>query len=101
MKTSQIVAKAVTRLFILLLLLASIPLFQADSAKLHHIYFVGNNKWTLVFPGLLLAGFIGLFIYCSIKKFSIPDLNWVLVINTLVLMAYCATLYMRIYEIIK
>lgn len=101
MKTSQIVAKAVTRLFLLLLLLASIPLFQADNDKLQHIYFAGNNKWTLLFPGLLLAGFIGLFIYCTIKKYSVPDLNWVLVINTLVLLIYCATLYVRIYEIIK
>lgn len=55
----------------------------------------------LVFPGLLLAGFIGLFIYCAIKKYSMPDMNWLLVVNTVVLMVYCATLYSKIYELIK
>ena len=99
MKTSRVVAKVVSRLFLLLLLLAVIPLLQADSNKLQHIYLTGN-KWTLVFPGLLFAGFIGLFIYCTIKKYSNPDLNWLLIINTVVLMAYCATLYLRIYELV-
>ena len=101
MKTSRIVAKVVTRLFFLLLLLAIIPLFQADITKLQHIYIVGKNKWTLMFPGLLLAGFVFLFIQCTFKKYSVPDLNWLLVINTLVLMAYCATFYMQVYELIK
>jgi hypothetical protein len=101
MKTSQVVAKVVSRLFLLLLLLAVIPLLQADSNKLQHIYLSGNSKWTLVFPGLLLAGFVGLFIYCTIKKYSVPDINWLLVINTVVLTAYCATLYVRIYELIR
>jgi hypothetical protein len=101
MKSSQLVAKVVVRLFLFLLLLALVPFFTGDTSKLQHIYFTGQNKWVLVFPGLLAAGFITLFILCTIKKYSKPDLNWLLVLNTLVLMAYGITLYIRIYQLIK
>ncbi|MGZ3751801.1 MAG: hypothetical protein ACXVB0_07835 [Mucilaginibacter sp.] len=101
MKISAIVAKAVSRLFLLLVFLAAITLYQGDNTKLQHIYFAGHNRWGLVFPGLLLAGFIVLLIYCTRKKFSMPDINWLLVVNTVVLMAYCATLYIRVHDLIK
>ena len=99
MKTSAIVAKAVTRLFLLLLVLAVVPLFQVDSNKLQHLYIVSKSKWLFVFPVILIGGFIYFFIRCTIKKYTEHDSNWLLVINTLILMAYCATVFMRVYQL--
>lgn len=99
MKTSSIVAKAISRLFILLLLLAIIPLFQADSSKLQHLYIVTQSKWLFFFPVILISGFVYFFTRCTLKKYTEPDSNWLLVINTVVLMAYCATLFIRVYEL--
>ncbi len=99
MKTSGIVAKAVARLFLLLLLLAIIPLFRVEPDKLQHLYIVSKSKWLFVFPVILIGGFVYFFIRCTIERYSKEDSNWLLVINALVLMAYCATLFMRVYEL--
>jgi hypothetical protein len=99
MKTSSIVAKAVSRLFLLLLLCAAVPLFKVDSTKFQHLYIVANHKWLFVFPVILVGGFIFFFIRCTIKRYSEPDTNWLLVINTVILMAYCATIFARVYEL--
>lgn len=101
MKTSQIAAKIVTRLFFILLLIALIPFLQGDTSKLKHIYLAPQHAWTLIFPVLLILGFVALLIICSVKKFSKTDLNWLLVVNTVVLMAYAATLFIRIYDLIN
>ncbi|MEB0260603.1 MULTISPECIES: hypothetical protein [unclassified Mucilaginibacter] len=100
MKTSQIAAKVVTRLFFFLLLIALVPFLQGDTAKLQHIYLSPKNPFTLVFPILLILGFIALLVICSIKKFSKNDLNWLLVLNTIMLMAYGITIYISIYKLI-
>ena len=100
MKTSQIAAKAVTRIFFVLMLLGAFTLYQ-DGNKLSHLYFIGNNKWTLIFPALLLMGFATLFITCVKQKYTKSDWNWLLVLNTIVLLIYCATLYTRITDFVK
>ena len=100
MKTSKIAAKVAVRLFFFLLLLALVPFVTDQSSKLKHLYFTNHNKWVLVFPALLTLGFIALLILCSIKKYSKPDLNWLLVLNTAVLLAYGITLYIRIHQIV-
>jgi hypothetical protein len=100
MKISQIAAKIITRLFFILLLMALVPFLQGDTAKLQHLYLTPKHMWTLAFPILLILGFIALLIICSIKKFSKTDLNWLLVLNTAVLMAYAITVYISIYKLI-
>ncbi|MDB5025481.1 MAG: hypothetical protein JWP78_3236 [Mucilaginibacter sp.] len=99
MKTSSIIARAVSRLFLLFILLAVIFLFQGDSSNLQHLYIVTKSRWLFVFPVILIGGFIFFFIRCTLKKYKEADSNWLLIINTLVLMAYCATLFIRIYEL--
>jgi cytochrome bd-type quinol oxidase subunit 2 len=99
MKTSGIVAKAVSRLFLILIFLAAIFLFKDDGSKLQHLYIVTKSKWMFLFPALLVCGFVFFFFRCTIKKYTETDMNWLLVINTLVLMVYCATLFMRVYEL--
>lgn len=101
MKASQIAAKAVVRIFFILLLIALIPFLQGDTEKLHHLYIAPKQMYTLVFPIILIIGFITLLVLCSIKKYSKPDLNWLLVVNTVVLLAYAITLYFTIYQLIK
>lgn len=101
MKSSRFVAKLVTRLFFLLLLFAIIPLFQVDSSKLHQLYFVTTHKWIWVFPCILVGAFVTLFVGCTIQKYSKPDWNWMLIVNTIVLMAYCGTLYIKVLHLVS
>ena len=99
MKTSGIVAKAVSRLFLLLLVLAIVPLFQVDTSKLQHLYIVTSSKSLFVFPVILIGGFVYFLIRCTMNKYKETDSNWLLVINTLVLMAYCATIFIKVYQL--
>jgi hypothetical protein len=101
MKVSQIAAKAIVRIFFILLLIALIPFLQGDTAKLQHLYLTPKHAYMLAFPILLILGFITLLVICSIKKYNKADLNWLLVVNTVVLIAYAATLYIGLYKFIK
>ena len=101
MKASQIAAKAVVRVFFILLLVALVPFAQGDTAKLQHLYLQPKHAYMLAFPLLLILGFIALLVTCSIKKYSRVDLNWLLVVNTVVLTAYAATLYISIYHFVN
>ena len=101
MKASQIAAKAVVRIFFILLLVALIPFLQGDTEKLQHLYIAPKNLYTLAFPIILIIGFITLLVLASIKKYSQPDINWLLVVNTVVLTIYAATLYFAIMKLIK
>jgi hypothetical protein len=99
MKTSAIVAKSVSRLFLLLLLMAIVPLFKADSTKLQHLYITAGHKWLFIFPAILVISFVYFFVRCTIKRYSETDSNWLLVISTVILMAYCATIFMKVYQL--
>ncbi len=99
MKSSGIIAKSVSRLFLLFVLLAGVFLFRSDTSKLEHLYIVTKSRWLFFFPILLIGGFVYFFTRCTIKKYTEPDSNWLLVINTLVLMIYCVTLFARVYEL--
>ena len=99
MKTSGIIAKAVSRLFLLSLVLAIVPLFQVDTNKLQHLYIVSRSKWLFIFPIILVGGFIYFLIRCTLNKYKEPDSNWLLILNTLILMAYCATIFVRVYQL--
>jgi hypothetical protein len=101
MKSSRFAAKLVTRLFFLLLVLAVVPLFQADGSKLHNLYFATKHWWILIFPVVLVGGFVTLFIGCTMQKYTKPDWNWLLVVATVVLMAYCATIYIQVLKLVR
>lgn len=101
MRTSQIAAKIVVRVFFILLLAALVPYFAGDNAKLRHFNFVVVHTWTLIFPALLICGFIALLITCAVKKYKVADLNWLLVVNTLVLIAYGVAVFIRVYHAVS
>lgn len=98
MKTSQIAAKVVVRLFFFLLLIALVPYFAGDNAKLQNFNFVIRHKWTLIFPAIIFGGFISLLVLCTVKKYKEIDLNWLLVVNTLVLIAYGIAIFIKVYQ---
>jgi hypothetical protein len=102
MRSSQIAAKVVVRLFFFLILLALVPLFtggQIDK-QLHNTYIMTNNKLALISPILLMLGFIALLVICTIQKYAKPDINWLLVLNTVILIIYGITVYVRISHLI-
>jgi len=101
MKNSRFVAKLVTRLFFLLVLFAVIPLFKVDSNKLSRLHFVTGHAWIWIFPCILVGSFITLFAGCTMQRYSKPDWNWLLVVNTLVLLAYCVSLYIRVLHLVS
>jgi len=99
MKVNRLVTKIVVRLFFILLLAALVPPFLAgDQSKLQHIYLSFHYKWQMIFPAILILGFISLLIICTLKKYQEADLNWLLVLNTLILIAYGIAIYIRIYH---
>jgi len=101
LKVSQIAAKVIVRLFFILLLVSLVPFMQGDNHKLQNLYFTTTHKWIFVFPIILIGSFITLLVICTIKKYKEVDLNWVLVLNTAILLAYGATLYIRIWHLVK
>jgi hypothetical protein len=99
MKVNRVVTKIVVRLFFLLLLIALVPPFlQGDQTKLQHIFLSFRHNWEMIFPAILILGFITLLIICAKKKYNEPDLNWLLVLNTVILISYGAAIYIRIYH---
>ena len=99
MQVNRIVTKIIVRLFFLLLLIAVVPpFFMGDQTKLQHIYLSFHYKWEMIFPAILILGFISLLIVCAAKKYKEPDLNWLLVLNTVILIAYGTAIYIRIYH---
>jgi len=100
-KASQIVAKAIVRLFFILLLVSLIPFMEGDNHKLQTLYFTSPHKWVFVFPIILIVSFIILLVYSTIKKYKEMDMNWLLVLNTAILLAYGITLYIRIWHFVK
>jgi len=52
----------------------------------------------MIFPIILIVGFVSLLIICTKKKYSEPDLNWLLVLNTVILIFYGIAIYIRVYH---
>jgi hypothetical protein len=104
MKTSQIAAKGIVRLFFLLALIAGAVYYfspLSNDVRLQHTYFVIRNKLLLVFPAIIVIGFVTLLIMCIRNKYTKIDLNWLLVVNTAVLMACCLAIFFKVYAVLK
>lgn len=99
---SQFTAKLLVRLFIFLLLFAFAPVvLEQETTRTYSETFVYiENKWALIFPGLLFVSFLALLILTLRYKYRKTDLNWMLSLNTALLIIYVAMLYIRLYPII-
>jgi len=101
LKASQITAKVIVRLFFILLLVSLAPFMEGDNHKLKNLYFTTHHTWIFIFPCVLIIGFISLLVTCTLKKYKEMDLNWLLVLNTAILLTYSITLYIRIWHLVK
>jgi hypothetical protein len=100
MKVNQFVTKIVVRVFFILVFAAMIPVFTGDQSKLQHIYFTFHHKWEMIFPAILILAFIGLLITCAVKKYKEPELNWLLVLNTVILIIYGIAIFIRVSHMV-
>jgi hypothetical protein len=102
-KISRLAAKTAIRVFIIMLFCGILPFVsgpQPWDSRLEEAHLIITNKWTLVFPAILFIGFMTLLIICMRKKYQETDINWLLVLNTLMLLAYLVMLYSRIFKAI-
>jgi hypothetical protein len=100
-KISRVAAKTAIRVFMITLFFGVLPFIvgnQSLEAKVATTHLYIQNKWTLVYPGILLLGFLVLAIICRKKKYQETDFNWLLVLNTIMLVAYLVMLYSRIFK---
>lgn len=103
-KISKTAAKTAIRIFIIILFMGILPFVagqdQPWGEKLANAHLVITNKWTLVFPAILFVGFLTLTILCLKNKYSQTDINWLLVLNAVILVTYLVLLYSRIYKVL-
>ena len=97
MKTSKIIAKLLVRLVFILILAAAWWITQ-NNDKLKGLGYIKLNQWTLVYPVLLIAGFIGLLITAAVKKYNSMDINLLLIVNTVMLLIYAMAVFFRIAQ---
>jgi hypothetical protein len=100
MKVNQFITKIVVRVFFILVFAAMIPFFTGDQTRLQHIYFTFPHKWQMIFPIILILAFISLLITCSVKKYKEPELNWLLILNTVILVVYGAAIFIRVSHMV-
>jgi cytochrome bd-type quinol oxidase subunit 2 len=100
MRMSKSVTKIVVRVFFILLLFALVPFFYGDPNKFRNIYFAFPNKWMMVFPLAIIGSFLFLLITCAVKKYKDPEINWLLVVNTIVLTGYGIAIFIKVSHLI-
>ena len=96
MKVSKVITKAVLKVFFILLLAAVFPFIYGDQSKLRRIYFSYHNYWQLAFPAVIVISFIVLLVSCAAKRYENTELNWLLVVNTIIVTAYGLAIFIRI-----
>lgn len=96
MKVNQVITKAVVRIFFILQLAALVPFITGDQSAFQHIYLSFHHWWELIFPVVIILSFIILLVVCVARKYKAPELNWLLVVNTVVLAAYGIAIFIRI-----
>ena len=99
---SKFIVKLLIRLFFLMLLFAFAPfvLEKETVVSLEQTYLYITNKWAFIFPGLLFLSFLTLLVLTLRHKYQKTDLNWMLSLNTVLLVVYLIMLYARLYPII-
>jgi len=99
MKTSKFLAKFMVRLVFILLLVAGFAIVQ-NSGKLQQLGSINLYQWRLVFPVILIGGFMGLSIATALKKYNQPDLNFLLIVNSVMLVIYGMAVFFQISRIV-
>ena len=100
MKVSKVITKAIVRVFFILLLVAIFPFIHGDQSKYKNIYFSYHHPWQIVFPAIVIISFIVFFIKCAIKRYEDVELNWLLVVNTIILIAYGLAVFIKVSALV-
>ena len=79
-----------------ILLLAAAAWVTQNNDKLKHLGYIKLNQWQLVFPILLISGFVGFLIASAVKKYNNLELNLLLILNTVMLLIYAMAVFFRI-----
>lgn len=97
--TSKFVTKLLVRLFVILLLIGIVPIYLDEEVKknLEVTYIYIANKWVFIFPIILFLSFLTLLILTGRAKHEQEDLNWMLALNTALLIIYLVMLYTKLY----
>ncbi len=97
--TSKFIAKLLVRVFVLLLAAFVAPIFvdKQLATKMETTYIYIENKWVFIFPFILLLSFLTLIILAGRTKFTKTDLNWMLSLNSVLLIIYIVMLFLRLY----
>jgi len=96
MKVNQVITRAVVRVFFVLLLVALVPFIAGDQSVFQHVYLTFHHWWELIFPILIILSFIFLLVNCVARRYKVQELNWLLVVNIVVLVAYGIAIFIRI-----
>ena len=100
MRVSKLITKIIIRIFFILLLAVAFLFFSGDQAKYQHIYFSFTHKWQMVFPAIIVLSFLVLFVACARKRYNEPEMNWLLVVNTVVLLAYGIAVFIKVSSLV-
>ena len=95
MKSLKVIAKLMVRLVFILLLVAGVLITQSGD-KLKQMGYIELWQWRMIFPVLLIGGFIGLVIASAYKKYENNDLNLLLIVNTVMLIIYGMAIFFRL-----
>jgi hypothetical protein len=100
MKASRFLTKIVIRVFFVLVFFALVPVFIGDQSKFKNIYFTFRHKWEIIFPVVLITCFITLLITCAYRKFNELELNWLLILNTIILTVYGIAIFIKVAHMV-
>ncbi|MBS7564010.1 hypothetical protein KHS38_06295 [Mucilaginibacter sp. Bleaf8] len=96
---SAIIAKLLVRIFFLFLVAAMFGIVKYQD-KLKVLGSIRLDQWRLIFPALLIIGFIVLLVLASIKKYKVGDINLLLIVNTIMLLIYGLAIFIRVAALV-
>jgi len=100
MKVSRLITKIIVRVFFVLVFFALVPIFMGDQHKFKNIYLTFHHKWEMIFPLILITCFITLLLTVAYRKFNDLELNWLLVLNTIILTIYGVAIFIRVAHMV-
>lgn len=97
---SKILAKALLRLILIILIIGIVFTFNKDAKLLHNISLYFPQKWAIFAPILLFAIYIILMFTMLKEKYQRTDINWLFNLSGIFLIIYLLLLYTRIYPML-
>lgn len=97
---SKIVAKAILRFILVILILGIAFTFSKDANLLNKISLFFPHKWAIFAPITLFLIFLVLMVLMLREKYKKTDINWLFSLSGAFLLFYLIMLYSRIYPVL-